>query len=71
LVALDLPPGLFAGVDPTVYGVLSASIDGQTVATVLAFDHEGDFGVFNLSTFEHFQRRGLATALTARLQSRV
>lgn len=67
LRALGLPPGLLAGVDPSAYHVLGASIEGEVVATALAFDHDGDCGIFNLSTFEWARRRGLGTALTAHL----
>jgi len=32
----------------------------------MAFDHDGDCGVFNVATLEAARRRGLGTALTAR-----
>jgi ribosomal protein S18 acetylase RimI-like enzyme len=31
----------------------------------MAFDHQGDCGIFNVGTLESARRRGLATALTA------
>ena len=40
---------------------------GHIAATALAVDHNGDCGVFNVSTVEAMRRRGLGTALTARL----
>ena len=43
-----------------------ARLAGENVATAIAFDHEGDCGVFNMSTLETARRRGLGTALTAR-----
>jgi GNAT superfamily N-acetyltransferase len=61
-----LPATLLAGVDPEAFHVLAARLDGEVVATALAFDHAGDCGVFNTSTYERARRGGLATALTAR-----
>jgi GNAT superfamily N-acetyltransferase len=67
LAAAGVPEGLLAGVDPEPFRLLLARVDGETVGTALAFDHAGDCGVFNVSTLEHARRRGLGTALTARL----
>ena len=39
---------------------------GRVVATAIAFDHDGDCGIYNMSTVEAARRRGLGTALTAR-----
>ncbi len=60
-----LPPGLLAGADHSVFHLLVARDGGENVATALAFDHEGDCGIYNVRTLEHARRRGLATALTA------
>jgi hypothetical protein len=43
-----------------------ARLAGENVATAIAFDHEVDRGVFNVSTLESARRRGLGTALTTR-----
>ena len=59
------PAGLLSRADPGVFHVLGARLGGATVATALAFDHDGDCGVFNMSTLEAARRRGLGTALTA------
>jgi GNAT superfamily N-acetyltransferase len=67
LQALGLPPGILAGVAPDAYEALAVSIDGEVIAAALAFDHEGDCGVFNLFTLEQARRRGLGRALTAHL----
>jgi ribosomal protein S18 acetylase RimI-like enzyme len=67
LTALGAPAGTLAGVDPSTFQVLVARIDGEPVAAALALDHDGDCGVFNVATIERARRRGLATALTARL----
>jgi GNAT superfamily N-acetyltransferase len=63
---VGLPAGLLGGADPSAFHVLAARIAGENVATAIAFDHDGDCGVFNMSTLEPARRRGLATALTAR-----
>lgn len=60
-----VPPDLLAGADSAAYHVLLARLDGETVATAMAFDLEGDCGIYNVGTLEHARRRGLATALTA------
>ena len=61
-----VPAGLLGGVDPGAFHLLFARLAGENVASALAFDHEGDCGVFNVSTLEAARRRGLGTALTAR-----
>jgi ribosomal protein S18 acetylase RimI-like enzyme len=67
LGGLGVPAGLLAGVDPGPFRPLLARRDGETAGTALGFDHAGDCGVFNVSTVERARRRGLGTALTARL----
>lgn len=67
LEASGLPAGLLRGTDPSAFHVLAARIDGASVATAIAFDHDGDCGVFNVSTLAGARRRGIGTALTARL----
>jgi GNAT superfamily N-acetyltransferase len=64
LRALELPPGLLAGVDPGAFHLLMTR---EHAATALGFELEGDCGVYNVSTVEHARRRGLGTAITARL----
>jgi GNAT superfamily N-acetyltransferase len=63
---IGLPAGLLSGADPSAFHILAARLAGETVATAIAFDHDGDCGVFNMSTLEPARRQGLATALTAR-----
>jgi GNAT superfamily N-acetyltransferase len=67
LEAFELPDGLLGGVDPGAFHVLIARLEGHTVATGLAFDVRGDCGIYNVSTIEPARRRGIGTALTARL----
>ena len=63
---LEVPAGLLGGADPDAFHILVARLAGESVATAMAFDHDGDCGVFNVSTLEPARRRGLGTALTAR-----
>jgi ribosomal protein S18 acetylase RimI-like enzyme len=67
LETVGVPPGLLAGVDPSPFQLLLAAVDGETAASALAFDLHGDCGVYNVSTMESHRRRGLGSALTARL----
>ena len=62
-----VPAGLLSGAEPSHFHLLVARIAGELIATAMAFDHDGDCAVFNVSTLEHARRRGLGTALTARL----
>jgi GNAT superfamily N-acetyltransferase len=64
------PEDLLAGVDPAAFDLLVARLDGRIAATALAFDHDGDRGMFNLGTLPDARRRGLGTALTALLLNR-
>jgi ribosomal protein S18 acetylase RimI-like enzyme len=64
LESIGVPPGLLAGADPREFQLLIAR---GAVAAALAFDHGDDCGIYNVGTLEHARRRGLGTALTARL----
>jgi GNAT superfamily N-acetyltransferase len=66
LEIVGVPAGLLSGADPGAFHTLVARVAGENVATAIAFDHEGDCGVYNMSTVEAARRRGLGTALTAR-----
>ena len=63
---IGVPAGLLSGADPSAFHLLEVRLAGENVATAMAFDHDGDCGVFNMSTLEAARRRGLGTALTAR-----
>jgi ribosomal protein S18 acetylase RimI-like enzyme len=67
LRVLDVPPGLLTGVDHTAFHVLVARLDSAPAATGMAFDHDDDCGIYNVTTLPPARGRGLATALTARL----
>ena len=60
-----VPADFLAAADPSAYHVLLARLDGETVGTAMAFELNGDCGIYNVGTLEHARRRGLATALTA------
>ena len=64
---IGMPDGFLSGADPSAFHVLVARLDGENVATGLAFDHGGDCGIYNVTTLEPARRRGIGTALTARL----
>ena len=66
LWSVGAPMGLLSGADPSAFHVLVARVAGENVATAIAFDHEGDCGIYNMSTLDSFRRRGLGSALTAR-----
>jgi ribosomal protein S18 acetylase RimI-like enzyme len=60
-----VPPGFLRGIDPSAFHVLVARLRGEHVSTAIAFDFDGDCGLYNVGTLEPARRRGLATALTA------
>jgi GNAT superfamily N-acetyltransferase len=66
LEVVGVPAGLLSGADPSAFHTLVARRAGENVATAIAFDHDGDCGVYNMSTLERARRQGLGTALTAR-----
>ena len=63
----ELPAGLLDAVDERPFGVLVARLGSEQVSTGIAFDHEGDCGIYNVGTLERARRRGLGTAVTALL----
>lgn len=66
LEIVGVPAGLLSGADPSAFHILAARRAGENVGTAIAFDHDGDCGIFNMSTLERARRQGLGTALTAR-----
>jgi GNAT superfamily N-acetyltransferase len=61
----DLPADLLRGADLAAFHLLIARLDGEDAATSLAFDNDGDCGIYNVGTLERARRRGLGTALSA------
>jgi GNAT superfamily N-acetyltransferase len=66
LSLVGMPAGLLSAVDPTAFHSLGARLASGTVATAISFDHDGDCGIYNMSTLDSKRRRGIGTALTAR-----
>ena len=63
----ELPPELLSAGDHAAFHVLVARLDGENVATALAFDHGDNCGIYNVGTLPHARRRGLGTAVTLAL----
>jgi GNAT superfamily N-acetyltransferase len=64
---VGVPTDLLSRADQSAYHVLIARLDGENAATGMAYDFDGDCGVYNVGTLEHARRRGLGAALTATL----
>jgi GNAT superfamily N-acetyltransferase len=60
-----LPPDFLDHADHAAFHLLAARVDGEMVAAALAYDFDGDSGIYNVGTVEKARRRGLGTALTA------
>ncbi len=57
--------GLVPDLDPSGAYFYVARSDGESVAMLMAFDHDGDCGIFMVGTRKAARRRGIATALSA------
>lgn len=64
LQQFGLPPGLLENGDLSRFHLRVARLEGKAVAATLAFDHDGDCGIYNVETLEHARRRGLGSGLT-------
>ena len=64
---VELPPDFLSRADPAAYRIVIGRLEGANVATALAYELDGDCGIYNVSTLSHARRRGLGTALTALL----
>lgn len=62
---IGVSPGFLSGADRAAFRILVARLEGENVAAAMAFDHDGDCGIYNVGTLKHVRRRGLGTALTA------
>ena len=63
----ELPTDFLAGADPAAYRIALARLDGENVATAIAFQLDGDCGIYNVGTLEHARRHGLASGVTSAL----
>jgi ribosomal protein S18 acetylase RimI-like enzyme len=64
---VGVAPDFLSAADPAAYHILVARLDGENVAAGMAFDRDGDCGIYNVGTLDHARRRGIGTAITARL----
>jgi GNAT superfamily N-acetyltransferase len=62
--AFGMPEGLFSELSWQGAHLYLARFNGEDAATLMAFDHEGDCGIYNVATVPTARRRGLGTALT-------
>jgi ribosomal protein S18 acetylase RimI-like enzyme len=62
---LGVPPDFLSGANPAAFHILIARLGGKSVATAMAFNHDRDCGIYNVTTLQRARRRGLGTALTA------
>jgi GNAT superfamily N-acetyltransferase len=60
----ELPPKLLTAGDHTAFHIVVARRGEENVATAMAFDLDGDCGVYDVGTLEHARRRGFGTAVT-------
>jgi ribosomal protein S18 acetylase RimI-like enzyme len=58
-------PGLLRGASAEEFHLRVARLDGRDVGAAIAYDHDGDRGIFNVGTRPEARRRGIGTALTA------
>jgi ribosomal protein S18 acetylase RimI-like enzyme len=60
----DLPADFLDDAVVARFHLRVARLDGASVAASLAFDCDGDCGIYNVGTIEHARRRGLGSAVT-------
>jgi ribosomal protein S18 acetylase RimI-like enzyme len=65
LAAEGLSPEFLATADHGAFHVLVARAGGDIVAAALAYDFDGDCGIYNVGTAARARRRGLGSAVTA------
>jgi len=61
----DLPGDLLSDDVGARFNLRVARLEGASVAASLAFDCDGDCGVYNVGTIDSVRRRGLGSAVTA------
>lgn len=65
LRVFGLPAGLLHRAALGRFHLRVARLDGESATASLAFDFDGDCGIYNVGTIERARRRGLGTAITA------
>jgi GNAT superfamily N-acetyltransferase len=60
----DLPADFLDEAVAARFHLRVARLGGASVAAALAFDCDGDCGIYNVGTLEHARRRGLGSAIT-------
>jgi GNAT superfamily N-acetyltransferase len=65
LMLTGLPLDFLSTANHAAFHLLAARADGEMVAAALAYDFDGDCGIYNVETVEKARKRGLGTALTA------
>lgn len=63
----ELPPNFLANADPTAYRVALGRLNGESVATAMALERDGDCGIYNVGTLARARRQGLGTGVTVAL----
>jgi GNAT superfamily N-acetyltransferase len=63
----EVPPDFLAAADPAAYHVAVGRLNGESVATAMAYELDGDCGIYTVATLEPARRRGLASGVTAAL----
>jgi hypothetical protein len=64
LAADDLPAGFLRDADHAALNPLGIRVAGEIVSVALAYDHDGDCGIYNVGTVGPARRRGYGTAVT-------
>lgn len=64
LRVIEAPPGLLKAADHAAFRVLVGRFRGENAAAAMAFDLNGDRGIYNVGTVEPARGHGLGTALT-------
>lgn len=64
LAADGLPPEFLRRADHAALHPVGIRTGGELVSVALAYDHDGDCGIFNVGTVERARRRGLGAAIT-------
>ena len=62
---IEGPEGLLEGIDPHPLNVVVARLCGVNAASAIAYDFDGDCGLYNLGTVPESRRQGIGTDVAA------